>query len=117
MTISVSYFRSVVPEYAVTPPSDALIQVFIDIAEPYVNRRVWGSSKSDYIHALWTAHFMKLNPSSSGYSSTGVISEKKVGDLSYKMSNVAPVLIGETVYSSQIKNLMKTIYTGPIVLC
>jgi hypothetical protein len=118
VSITVSYFKTVIPELA--SEADARVQIFLDLAKPYIARNVW-EDKSDYAHALFAAHMMTSSGSSVtlSSSSSGTIQSEKVGDLSTSYAVAAldsPASLGNTKYGTLFLQLRATLTITPFFL-
>lgn len=119
MSITSSTVIIVAPELSGEDP--ARIDYFIEQAAPYINRKFW-LEKSDYAHALFTAHLMMTAGLTSGGGGGGggggLVTSEKVGDL--QINYAAPASISTSSYSttkygSLFEQLLKTINVSPIV--
>lgn len=109
----------VAPEFGAE--SVARINRFIARALPYINPRIWGI-KTDYAHALFTAHLLKGSGSASGGGPVvipaGPVTKEKMGDLeiSYASATISsPSSFETTNYGQLFLQLRRTVSVSPLV--
>jgi len=121
MAINAATVIDVAPELA-SIATDRISR-FIEYARPYINRRIWGI-KSDYAHALYTAHLLRATANSnSALGPAGPITSESVGDLSVSYgggggggSTTEFNPLADTVYGRLLIQLRKTLLITPIVV-
>ncbi len=95
-----------------------VIEQYLGFAEPFANETAWGDS-FDYVHALWTAHLLKMaGAESDGSSSLGAVSSEKLGQLSvsYNVNSVDLDSLSSTRYGALISQLGKLQINSPILV-
>ena len=118
MSINSAYVIQVAPELSAEDP--ARIDFFIEQASYYINRKFW-LEKSNYAHALFTAHLMLVagvTTGSGGSSGAGLVSSEKVGDLQINYAspnNLSANSYSTTKYGNLFEQLLRTINVSPIV--
>lgn len=115
MATTATQVKQVAPEFSSL--DDSAIDPFITYSENYVALSFWGEDRYDFIHALMTAHFLKLLGVASGTSgASGPVASERVGDLSvtYAVNAVSGSDLSSTTYGSIIEQLKKSIIKTPI---
>lgn len=115
MSITKDDVIRIAPEFSAE--DDSVFDFFIPEAANYINRTVWGV-KSNYAHALFTAHLMKSRGGATGGAAPGgPIASERVGDIAttYATTPVVGGSLGTTSYGIQFEQLRRTIITSPIV--
>lgn len=121
--MDIAAFRAAFPEFTDVLFPDASVIFWSDLAATQISADVWGTAYTNGLYLL-TAHYLTMSKiSASGVTSgnSGVISQKKVGDVSVSydatIANASGAgLFNRTSYGQQYWTLVQMFGVGAVQL-